>query len=156
MGKLLFVAVVALLGTACATGYGASGVTGGYTDTRLAPNVWRVSYSGNGYTSDARAVNFTMLRSAELALAHGFRYFVVAESRDTGTSDTRLFVNKYSAQTQTHHYPGQNQTIVCFAEQPEGKGLVYDAAFVRESIAKEYELELAPIAPSTEATASAP
>ena len=56
----------ALLG--CATAYQPQGLSGGFTETQLAPDVWRVSFSGNGYTKGERAEDFAMLRSAELTL----------------------------------------------------------------------------------------
>jgi hypothetical protein len=35
----------------CATPYESTGFLGGYSDTALAPDVYRISFQGNGYTS---------------------------------------------------------------------------------------------------------
>lgn len=126
----------------CATGYHASGYMGGFSETQLGPNVFRVSFEGNNYTSGERAENFMMLRSAELALAHGFRYFSVATSKDSSSSDSTVYFTKHNAHVSNDYYPGRAQTIVCFAEKPSEGGLVYDATFLRDSIAKDYGIEL--------------
>src|SRR5437764_1386447 len=62
IGGLLFVA--------CATPYQRHGFTGGFSESQLDENVFRVNFRGNGYTSPERAADFTLLRSAELARAH--------------------------------------------------------------------------------------
>jgi len=79
MRILTFIAIAlgGLLLTACATGYQSSGFTGGFKDTQLAPDVFRVSFSGNGFTSSDRVQDFALLRAAELTLANDARYFAV-------------------------------------------------------------------------------
>ena len=74
---LLFV----LLTAACATGYNSAdeALTGGYTETRLAPNSWRVLVEGNGFTSRKEAEQILMRRAAELTLENGRRYFALEE-----------------------------------------------------------------------------
>jgi hypothetical protein len=42
------VCIASLVG--CATGYQAQGFTGGFDETQLSPNVYRVTFKGNGYT----------------------------------------------------------------------------------------------------------
>jgi len=70
--------VLALL-AACATPYQSKGYTGGFSETQLDVNVFRVNFNGNAYTSGERAVDFTLLRSAELAREHGYHYFIVVQ-----------------------------------------------------------------------------
>ena len=47
-------------------------MSGGFTESQLDTNVFRVTFKGNGYTSPDRAEDMALLRSAELALQHGF------------------------------------------------------------------------------------
>lgn len=54
---------------------------GGYDDLQLAPNIYRVSFRGNGYTGPDRVVDFTLLRAAELSLQNGAKQFVVLKRR---------------------------------------------------------------------------
>lgn len=76
--SLPIMAIVFLVG--CATAYQQQGLTGGFSETQLDDNVWRVSFKGNAYTSRDRAADFTLLRSAELALDNGYYYFVIVDS----------------------------------------------------------------------------
>ena len=75
------VASVALLGFGCATGYQSvdESITGGYTETRLSPDSWRVVITGNGFTSRGEVEQFLMRRAAELTLEQGKRYFVLSQ-----------------------------------------------------------------------------
>ena len=63
----------------CATSYQKQGLSGGFTETQLDKAVFRVSFKGNGFTSPERAADFTLLRSAELALKNGFTHFVIVD-----------------------------------------------------------------------------
>ena len=77
-----FAAALALtMLTACATPYQKLGAMGGFDETRLAPNVWRVTFKGNGYTSTDRAEDLVLLRSAELAMQYGFPFFGFQSTR---------------------------------------------------------------------------
>lgn len=66
--------------TACATPYGSRGMFGGFSESRLDANTYRVSFQGNGYTSRQTVESYTMLRCAELTTASGFDWFLVLDS----------------------------------------------------------------------------
>lgn len=148
---------------ACATSYQASGFTGGFEETQFSPNVFQVRFQGNGYTQPERAADFALLRSAEVALEYGFTHFAIVDSKDaaklgsyttprtaytTGSANTYGNTTYGSATTtyqggQTFIYqkPSTSNTIVCFKEQPQIDGLVYDAAFLRASLRKKYRMK---------------
>ena len=86
--KILLAGLVAILLLAgCATPYHSTGFTGGYSDTQLAPDVFRIVFRGNGYTSTERAQDFALLRASELTLQNGFICFaVIDEQESTSTS----------------------------------------------------------------------
>ncbi|GIX25986.1 MAG: hypothetical protein KatS3mg122_3217 [Caldimonas sp.] len=63
----------------CATTYQPEGFSGGFSETQLDTNVFRVSFRGNGYTRAERAEELALLRSAELTLKNGFTHFVVID-----------------------------------------------------------------------------
>lgn len=149
----------AVLAAACATRYQNVGLTGGYSETQLAEEVFRVSFAGNGFTSMERAVDFALLRSAELALAHGFSYFIiVAENtvidESTFTTPTQSTTTgsvsesgNFSSTTTTvggQSYrvmkPSATNTIVLLREKRVGEdaGFVYEAEFVAGSIRNKY------------------
>jgi hypothetical protein len=81
--KNTIILLTTFLMLACATGYQSSddSVTGGYTETRLAPDEWRVLVEGNGFTTREEAEQILMRRAAELTLEQGKRYFVLTAHR---------------------------------------------------------------------------
>lgn len=148
--------------TACATEYQSSGFTGGFNDTQLAPDVFRVSFSGNGFTSSDRVQDFALLRAAELTLANDARYFAMISSADQSRTDT--YVTPGSSQTtgtvsaygntgyysgtttysppQVHTYykPGVGMLIRIFQTKPESD-FVFDASFIANSIRTKYGIK---------------
>ena len=149
--------LVSLVG--CATSYQSSGFTGGFTDTQLAPDVFRVSFSGNAFTSSDRVQDFAFLRAAELTLASNARYFAAMSSADQSRNDTydspgsayttgtvTGYGNtaKYSGNTtysspQVHTYfkPGVGMMIRTFQIKPDG-GFAFDAEFIVTSLRTKY------------------
>ena len=81
----------------CATSYQQKGFSGGYSETQLAPDVFRVNFAGNAYTSSERAQDFALLRAAELSLERGFRYFALLD--ESSSSKLSTFTTLGSAYT---------------------------------------------------------
>lgn len=147
---------------ACATSYQPTGFTGGFNETFLAPDVVRVQFEGNGFTSGTRAQDFAMLRAAELMLEGGYPFFVVVgESNDTqmstyttpgratttGSAYTSGDYTSYSGsttynpgQTMVFYKPSSGLLVKGFADKPENLA-VFDARFVVNSIKTKYELD---------------
>ncbi len=160
----LVVAVFALNG--CATTYQKEGLTGGYSEIQLDENVFTIRFQGNGYTSTAKATDFTLLRSAEVAMEHGFKYFSVVDSdafranssytapvvhNTTTDVDVRNIGDMYYAdvettttttggQTYNISKPSSSNTIVCYKEKPKGL-FTYSAWFVVNNIKDKYEVK---------------
>src|SRR5438552_803630 len=70
----------------CATPYAGNGLLGGYSDTALAPDVYRISFQGNGFTSPERSQDFAILHAADLTLSHGYHYFGIINQTEGGSS----------------------------------------------------------------------
>ncbi|QPQ54879.1 hypothetical protein IC614_11255 [Allosphingosinicella flava] len=95
--KLLLPLTAALALAACATAtpyqpLGTSGASGGYTSQRIEDNRYRVTFSGNQFTSRDRVENYLLYRAAELTLQQGFDGFTIvqrATDRRTETDVTR-------------------------------------------------------------------
>lgn len=89
MSKTIAYGGMALLMTACATGYQSSGLTGGFEDRLISnqPTVYEVRFLGNGVTAHNRARDFVLLRGAELMLASGHTRFVVSNAASGYGSD---------------------------------------------------------------------
>ena len=100
MHKLIAIILIFLL-SACATPYQSQGAMGGFNERRLDTNAFEVSFAGNGYTKTSRAIDFTLMRSAEIAIQGGFNYFVIVDSNSyvettTRTTPGRTRTNTYS------------------------------------------------------------
>ena len=156
MRKLSIFIAVAILLTGCATAYQRQGFAGGFSETQLGENVFRVSFKGNTHTSSERAADFNLLRSAELALENGFSYFVIVDSERYSKTRTRttpitshttgsaygygnyaygsVTTTTTGGQTRFYSKPRTVNTIVCFKNKPEIDSLVYDAAIIVMSI----------------------
>jgi len=143
MRTKLSMAFIVILLSACATAYKPLGFTGGYSDTQLGDNIFQVSFRGNGHTSSERASDFSLLRSAELTLGHGFRYFVIVKSGEK--SETSLHTAQATMYTDKSIYtiskPSATNTILCYKEKPDVNGVVFDAEFVARSIRQKYSLK---------------
>ena len=154
--------VSTLLLGACATPYQKQGLTGGFTETQLSPETYRISFKANTLTSADQVQDFTLLRAAELTLENGHRYFVVQESVDqtqrhvtvmpaTTYSSGKMKASgdkaKYESYTSSspgyvkeEFSPGLGMVIRTLDSKP-AKGEAYDAVFLVKSLKTKYELE---------------
>lgn len=150
----------------CATAYQAQGLTGGFTETQLDRNVFKVTFKGNGYTASERAADFALLRSAELTLQNGYTHFAIVDGRQSASygvmttptssyttgSVTAIGNTAYgSARTTTTGgqsfivaMPSSTNTIVCFNGKPENGMFVYDAQFLFDSLTSKYGIKTPP------------
>jgi hypothetical protein len=156
------IALPLLLLSSCATSYQSTGFTGGYTDTQLAPDAFRISFEGNGFTSSDRAQDFALLRAADVTLSHGFRYFGIVNEANSGTmSSITLPGQSYTSANVTGYgnsaygtavttfvpptnipifKPKSGLLIRCFADRPQG-AYVFDAPFLSNSIRTKYHIK---------------
>jgi Skp family chaperone for outer membrane proteins len=114
--RLFVVGALATLAPAgCATGYGAQGLTGGYSDSRINDTHYVVQFNGNGFASKERVWNFWFYRCAELVTEKGFAYFDIEPAK--GKKQSFL-----EDPTGASRYAG--------LRTPERTGLVMPAIFV--------------------------
>jgi hypothetical protein len=160
--RYLYLAALTFAISGCATSYQKMGFSGGFEETQLAPNVWKVSFSGNGYTRASRAEDMTLLRSADLTLQSGFTFFALADSSSStkystvttpSTSTTNVNVyggSGYASGTATTTTSGGNSflvtkpsrtnTVVMYKSKPEINTIVYDAEFLCRSMGAKFEV----------------
>lgn len=156
MKKILFLFLNITL-VACATPYQPSGFRGGFSEAKIDFNVFMVEFNGNGYIRSGRVRNYALLRSAEVALEHGFKYFAIIDgqqysstfshtvpqtSRTTGT----VYNGQISARTTTSggqtyiiSKPSASNTIICFIQKPPG--FAYNAELLAKGLKQKYEIE---------------
>lgn len=78
--RVLLLVLLVLSLSACATPYQEKGNLGGYSETRLSENVFRVNFEGNVLIDRATVSDYALLRAAETVLEHGYSYFLVMDS----------------------------------------------------------------------------
>jgi len=155
MRTILMIFIAGLLG-ACATQYQPQGATGGFTETQLDRNVFRVTFSANAYTSAQQAEEMALLRSAEVTLKNGFTHFVITQGKSSAEysahttptySDTTVSSRRgkayastttYGGETRVSTFPTTTNTITCFKGRPNVPGVVHDARFVVNSLSPKY------------------
>ena len=172
MKIIVMLSVVLFLG-GCATAYQSLGFTGGFSETQLDTNVFTVTFKGNGYTGRDKANDFALLRSAELALENGFKYFVIVDAQQYSknstyatptTATTRINANTYgrygnnttyNAETygtatttvsggQTYNISKPRTTNTIICFTEKPEGFVYNAEFIAASLKQKYGIQNAP------------
>jgi hypothetical protein len=93
----LFLALLLL--SSCSTPYQSDGFRGGFSELDLAPDMVRIQFSGNAYTSAQRVQDFALLRASQTMLARGFPYFAVVNNRHSSKPVT--FTTPATATTTT-------------------------------------------------------
>lgn len=117
---------LALAAAGCATHYQPRAWSGGYSETRPAPDVFEVTFDANGYTSSETARAYLLYRCAELTREQGFDHFVVVRSEDL----TSLSI---SANLSVVTKPSYSARIrVGRGPKPEGEGSFAAADVLRD------------------------
>ncbi len=138
---------------ASATGYQPSGPDGGYSELQLAPDMFRVAFQGNTYTSQERVADMALLHAADLALAHGAPYFVVLNQ----LRESRSFPNPpyvpfpYASYGYAYWGPATPPIVVrdhraelaikLLREEPGPSASAYSATLLREELRHRYALD---------------
>lgn len=156
--KKIFLSLLVIYLSGCATSYQKMGFSGGFEETQLAPNVWKVHFAGNGYTRSSRAEDMTLLRSADITLQNGFSYFVLAGSNSstdyssytapsTSVTNVNMYGNSGTGTTNTYgggthiiSKPSTTNTVVMYKTKPEMPTIIYDASFICSSLGAKYEV----------------
>lgn len=86
--------LVALSACATATPYQPrspqQAAAGGYSDQRIEPNRYRVTFAGNSLTSRETVESYLLFRAAELTQAQGYDWFAVADRQTDRQTQTYL------------------------------------------------------------------
>ncbi len=151
----LCLALCLLLTSCLATPYQKLGFSGGFTETQLAPDIFRVRFQGNAFTSGDRAQEFTLLRVSELCFDNGFAHFtigdesnqVVRQTIQTAPATSRTRSSSYSSTTtyepaKFHNFfrPNSYMLVRCFKQKPSDR-YTFDAAFLIRSLKTKYKIK---------------
>jgi hypothetical protein len=69
--------------------------SGGYSETRLEADRWRVTFQGNSLTSRGTVENYLLYHAADLTLQQGFDWFEMADRSTDKQSDTYALPGPY-------------------------------------------------------------
>ena len=159
---------IAITLTGCATDYQPKGFTGnGYSTTQLSEKTFVVNFKGNSATSEERVNDFTLLRSSEIAIKHGYTYFRVLDnkrdeqkskhtdgsmSQDTDIHSMNhgddMFAHGHTSIQQDRDFDSHtyelvevtySKTIECLENKPK-TGRVYNAQIIAKSIRAKYDI----------------
>lgn len=152
---LVLVAAVLVGGCALtsATAYQPAGSDGGYTELQLAPDMFRVAFQGNPYTSQERVADMALLRAADLALARGATYFVVINQLRESRSlqNPPVVTAPYVSYGYAFWGPANSPIIVrdhraelairLLRDEPGPGASAYSALLLREELTRRYGLD---------------
>ena len=103
--KAIFIICLPIFLVSCETGYQPLNDSSGYWEEQIEPtaNRFKIGYDGNKWHSDPvnrkeKIKDLTLLRSAEVALENGFKYFVISDSK-AYTEKTRLLQGSLPSNT---------------------------------------------------------
>lgn len=134
-----FLLALLLLLTACATAPRPDNYAERIATTPLGVDRFQVDYRGRAANADTEIVDLALLRSAEIALQHGFSYFIVIDPSDNSLQVGAQDSASYDGQHYRLASPGTSNTIVCFKRKPPG--FAYVALFVKASLRNKYGLD---------------
>ena len=146
--KLYILTLSLIIITGCAsTQYQAKNYNGGFSETHLSKDIYRVNFYGNTYTTPEQAADFSLLRCADLAIENGFQYFQIINEKAESKSDsfyipptTYNYSSGYSYTT--GGFSGNSSSPIStftikFTNDADIKG-AFDALFIARSIESKY------------------
>lgn len=151
---LTIIFVLSLLG--CSTPYQQKDFFGGFSETQLDTNVWRIRFNGNAFTSQDKVRDLSLLRACEIALRTGYSYVAVISDKDqvkkseaqigsttyVGTSTCTggacsAIVNSYPPSKIPFTKYGSEQLVAFYRDRPENV-FVVDASMSYRSLSSRY------------------
>ncbi|MCH9613671.1 MAG: hypothetical protein SP1CHLAM54_06780 [Chlamydiia bacterium] len=114
-----FFPIIALVLGGCATSYHQKGFFGdGYSDYRVTEKTFAVTFRGNKYTDQENVRRFALMRAAELATTHGFRYFKVTKEKEISSKYIEKESDEYEGTLRVEEVisPGIEMQITCSHE----------------------------------------
>lgn len=97
--KLLLLTALLILSGCSMTEYHALDSLGGYSEMRLAKDIYKVRYKGNSSYSKNLVEDYTLRRAAELTVKSGYKYFKVEDSN----IDLKKYSYKRPVSISTNH-----------------------------------------------------
>lgn len=147
MIRIVVLLIAGLTIAGCASRFQPHGLTGGYLEQQQDGNIWKVSFRRNEYTDKALAIDYSLLRCAQLTLAKGFSHFgitAVKIGNEHGTI-TRSKDDKLTVVSNINFSgkPGLTNTIMLLRHPHDGNSSIFDAYTLCQSLIEKHDLDQA-------------
>lgn len=135
-------------------------MTGGFSETELSPNYFRITFKGNAYTSRERVGDYALLRASELMIQRGCKSFQVMSSNQyiksnysispqTRTTNASAFTygnyihgsattTSYGGNIETINRASTNLDVQCVNESANPSVGIFDSQFINNSLKAKY------------------
>jgi hypothetical protein len=137
--KLFLVIMFFIISSSCSTPYQKQSWyshRGGYSATKLTDNSFRVTFNGNAITDGSTAIDFALLRSAELAKLNDFKYFVIAI-----TNKSSMYHETHNGIRELFGRPSVINLIYCYKNKPlDFNNKIYEVSEVIHEIRSKYNI----------------
>lgn len=162
MKKVALVIIISIL-AGCATGYKTNGFGGGFEDTELSPNYFRISFRGNGVTSSERVYEYALLRASDLMMGRECKSFQVLNLKNqtdtsyidmpkTSTTSANVYTygNYATGNATTTSFGGGLQSVnkakttldvKCSNQEADPSLNIYDTNFINQKLKLKYKIE---------------
>lgn len=128
----IFLIVLQLAWTSCATPYQKLKKNGGYSEEKINDHVYRVSFIGNQRTKKERVQQYFLRRSAEVAMREHFDYFLIieeetilfnSENRTEGSAENQSKITTFRYSNDEGYFPEENKNLINY--KTEGKIIMF-------------------------------
>lgn len=149
--KNILIIITLLLVSACKTGNYQEFTGGvGYQSSQINNNEYNVTYTGTQSTNIKKVNDFVLLRSAEITLEQGYKYFVIIDAKNNrnqsghNQSDLNVVNDRNYGVGQTGSWSNlsgtvdrkSEMTIMLYNKKPDS--IAYDANIILTAIRNEY------------------
>ncbi|MBL3591804.1 MAG: hypothetical protein JMN24_18810 [gamma proteobacterium endosymbiont of Lamellibrachia anaximandri] len=156
--KMYLLAIFTILFMAgCATTYNKESFTGGHSEIQLSEDVYKVTFSGNAYIGREAVAEYCLLRSSEITIENGFKYFTILDGDkytvEHATSmpivtQGNIVATGNTAQASSITYGGGPMNFskpvsvnIIKLHKSKPNGMYYDALILRNSINSKYGMK---------------
>lgn len=138
--KIFLVMLFLIISSSCSTPYQKQSWyshRGGYSESKLTDNGFRVTFNGNAITDGNTAIDFALLRSAELAKLNDFKYFIIAV-----TNTSTMHHETYNGIRELIGRPSVINLIYCYKNKPlDFNNKIYEVNETINEIRSKYNIE---------------
>lgn len=161
MKKLILICGLSIL-SGCATSYKQETLTGGFSETELSPNYFRIAFKGNGFTSSEKVSDYALLRASELMIQRNCKNFqilsnnqrikseyLVSPQTSTTNASAYMYGNYINGRATTTTHGGNiqaverattNLDVQCVNAEANPILGIFDSQFINNALKTKYRI----------------